>query len=416
MEAIVERAAGLDVHQGSVVACVILGAPGRRPTREVRSFGTMRQDLAALRAWLLEKGVTHVGMEGTGVYWQPVHAALEGAFTLIVGNAHHIKAVPGRKTDVKDAEWIGELVRHGLVRPVERIRSTVPPPEVRVLRELVRHRKALVGTLAAERNRTLKLLESAGIKLAGVMSSVFGVSGMLMLRALAEGTADPAKMADLAKRRLRRKRDRLTLALDGHLAEHQRFLLGLHIRRLEELGRDLAEVEAAIGAAMRPFAAQQALLLTIPGVDALTAAAIIAEIGVDMAAFGTAQRLAAWAGLCPANHESAGKQTRRGTRKGNPHLKATLVTAAVCSARTKGSYLRDKFHRLRARMGAKKAAVAVAHKILVAAFHMLQRAVAFVDLGADYLDRLDKHRIAKRLVRRLDALGYDVMLRSKAIA
>jgi transposase len=416
MEAIVERAAGLDVHQGSVVACVILGAPGRRPTKEVRSFGTMRQDLAALRAWLLEKGVTHVGMEGTGVYWQPVHAALEGAFTLIVGNAHHIKAVPGRKTDVKDAEWIGELVRHGLVRPVERIRSTVPPPEVRVLRELVRHRKALVGTLAAERNRTLKLLESAGIKLAGVMSSVFGVSGMLMLRALAEGTADPAKMADLAKRRLRRKRDRLTLALDGHLAEHQRFLLGLHIRRLEELGRDLAEVEAAIGAAMRPFAAQQALLLTIPGVDALTAAAIIAEIGVDMAAFGTAQRLAAWAGLCPANHESAGKQKRRGTRKGNPHLKATLVTAAVCGARTRGSYLRDKFHRLRTRMGAKKAAVAVAHKILVAAFHMLQRAVAFVDLGADYLDHLDKHRIAKRLVRRLDALGYDVMLRSKAIA
>jgi transposase len=316
-----------------------------------------------------------------------------------------------RKTDVKDAEWIAELVRHGLVRA-----SFVPPPEVRVLRELVRHRKALVGTLAAERNRTLKLLEGAGIKLAGVMSSVFGVSGMLMLRALAEGTAAPAAMADLAKRRLRRKRDRLTLALDGQLAEHQRFLLGLHIRRIEEIRRDLAEVEAAIGAAMRPFAAQQALLLTIPGVDALTAAAIIAEIGVDMAAFGTAQRLAAWAGLCPANHESAGKQKRRGTRKGNPYLKAALVTAAVCGARTKGSYLRDKFHRLRARMGAKKAAVAVAHKILVAAFHMLQRAVAFADLGADYLDRIDKYRTAKRLVRRLDALGYDVMLQPKAAA
>jgi transposase len=325
-----------------------------------------------------------------------------------------MRNVPGRKTDVKDAEWIADLVRHGLVRAVERIRSTVPPPEVRVLRELVRHRKALVGTLAAERNRTLKLLESAGIKLAGVMSSVFGVSGMLMLRALAEGTAAPAAMADLAKRRLRRKLDRLTLALDGQLAEHQRFLLSLHIRRIEELGRDLAEVEVAISAAMRPFAAQQTLLLTIPGVDALTAAAIVAEIGVDMAAFGTAQRLAAWAGLCPANHESAGKQKRRGTRKGNPHLKATLVTAAVCGARTKGSYLRDKFHRLRARMGAKKAAVAVAHKILVAAFHMLQRAVPFADLGADYLDRIDKHRTAKRLVRRLDALGYDVMLRSKA--
>ena len=408
MDAIIERVAGLDVHQGSVVACIILGPAGRRPIKEVRSFGTMRQDLAALRAWLMENGVTHVGMEGTGVYWQPVHAALEGDFTVIVGNASHMRNVPGRKTDVKDAEWIADLVRHGLVRA-----SFVPPPAIRVLRELVRHRKALVGTMAAERNRTLKLLESAGIKLAGVMSSVFGVSGMLMLRALAEGSAAPAAMADLAKRRLRSKIDRLALALDGSLAEHQRLLLRMHIRRLEEIGRDLAEVEAAITAAMRPFAAQQALLVTIPGVDALTAAAIVAEIGVDMAVFGTAQRLAAWAGLCPANHESAGKQKRRGTRKGNPYLKATLVTAAVCGARTKGTYLRDKFHRLRARMGTKRAAVAIAHKILVAAFHMLQRATAFADLGADYLDRVDKHRTAKRLVRRLDALGYAVMLRPK---
>jgi transposase len=190
----------------------------------------------------------------------------------------------------------------------------------------------------------------------------------------------------------------------------------MHLRRLGEIERDLAEVEAVIDAAMRPFAAQRALLVTIPGVNGLTAAAIVGEIGIDMAGFGTARRLAAWAGLCPANHESAGKQKRRGTRKGNPHLKATLVTAAVCGARTKGSYLRDKFHRLRARMGAKKAAVAVAHKILVAAFHMLQRAVAFADLGADHLDRVDKHRSAKRLVRRLDALGYNVMLRPKAAA
>jgi transposase len=204
-----------------------------------------------LRAWLLEKGVTHVGMEGTGVYWQPVHAALEGDFTVIVGNASHMRNVPGRKTDVKDAEWIADLVRHGLVRA-----SFVPPPAIRVLRDLVRHRKALVGTLAAERNRTLKLLESAGIKLAGVMSDVFGVSGMLMLRALAEGSSAPAAMADLAKRRLRSKIDRLALALDGSLAEHQRLLLGLHIRRLGEIDRDLAEVEAAIGGAMQPFAAQ----------------------------------------------------------------------------------------------------------------------------------------------------------------
>jgi len=326
---------------------------------------------------------------------------------------------------VKDAKWITDLVRHGLVRE-----SFVPPPAIRVSRELVRDRKALVGTMAAERNRTLKLLEGVGIKLAGVMSSVFGVSGMLMLRALAKGSAAPAAMADLAKRRLRSKIDRLALALDGTLAEHQRLLHRMHIRRLEEIGRDLAEVESAIHAAMRPFAAQQALRVTIPGVDALTAAANVAEIGVDMAVFGTAQRLAAWAklakvpratargmpaecGLCLANYESADKQTRRGTRKGNPYLKATLVTAAVCGARTKGTYLRDKFHRLRARMGKRKAAVAIGHKILVAPFHMLQRAVAFGDLGADYLDRVDKYRPAKRLIRRLDALGSAVMLHPK---
>jgi transposase len=410
MEAIIERAAGLDVHQGSVVACVIIGAPGRRPSRETRTFGTMPRDLAALREWLLEMGVTHVGMESTGVYWQPVHAALEGSiFTLIVGNASHMRNVPGRKTDVKDAEWTADLVRHGLVRA-----SFVPPPEVRVLRDLVRHRKALAGSLAAERNRTLKLLESAGIKLAGVMSDVFGVSGMLMLHALADGTAAPAAMVNLAKRRLRRKVDQLALALDGRLAEHQRFLLRLHLRRLGEIGRDLAELEAAIGAAGRPFAAQQALLMTIPGVNALTAATIIAEIGIDMAAFGTARRLAAWAGLCPANHESAGKRKKRGTRKGDMHLKATLVTAAISASQARGTYLRDKFHRLKARMSAKKAAVAIAHKILVALFHMLQRAVTFADLGADYLDRLDKHRTARRLIRRLNALGYEVILQPKA--
>jgi len=339
MEAIIERAAGLDVHQGSVVACVILAAAGRRPIKEVRSFGTMRQDLAALRAWLLEKGVTHVGMEGTGVYWQPVHAALEGDFTVIVGNASHMRNVPGRKTDVKDAEWIADLVRHGLVRA-----SFVPPPDVRVLRDLVRHRKALVGTLAAERNRTLKLLESAGIKLVGVMSDVFGVSGMLMQRALAEGSAAPGAMADLAKRRLRSKIDRLALALDGSLAEHQRLLLRMHIRRLEEIGRDLAEVEAAIGAATRPFAAQQALLVTIPGVDALTAAAIVAEIGMDMTVFGTAQRLAAWAELakvpaakpveCRRRAGFAPPTTRaRASRSGAAPAKATPTSRPCWSER-----------------------------------------------------------------------------------
>jgi transposase len=409
MEAIVERVAGLDVHQGSVVACVVIGVAGRRSSRETRTFGAMRRDLECLREWLVEMGVTHVGMEATGVYWQPVHAALEGGFTVIVGNASHMRNVPGRKTDVKDAEWIADLVRHGLVRA-----SFVPPPEIRVLRELIRHRKAVVNTQAAERNRTLQLLESANIKLAGVMSDVFGVSGMLMLQALADGSTVPAEMAQLAKRRLRRKVDQLALALDGHLADHQRLLLGMHLRRLAGIDRDLAEIGAAIASAMRPFAAQQTLLATIPGVDELTAASIIAEVGVDMSTFGTVQRLAAWAGVCPASHESAGKRKQRGTRKGNTFLKAALVTAAISASQAKGGYLRDKFYRLKVRMGTKKAAMAVAHKILIAAFHMLQRGAVFADLGGDYLDQANKHRSAKRLVRRLDALGYDVMLRAKA--
>jgi transposase len=274
MEAIVERAAGLDVHQGSVVACVIVGVAGHRSSRETRTFGAMKRDLAYLRDWLAEMGVTHVGMEATDVYWQPVYAALEASFTVIVGNASHMRNVPGRKTDVKDAEWIADLVRHGLVRA-----SLVPPPEVRVLRELVRHRKAVAGNLAAERNRALQLLESANLKLAGVMSDVFGVSGMLMLKALAAGGSPPAEIAELAKRTLRRKVDQLALALDGHLVEHQRLLLNLHIRRLAEIDRDLMEIGAAIAAAMRPFAAQRAnLVQRFRGTDQLYPIPELAQI------------------------------------------------------------------------------------------------------------------------------------------
>jgi len=411
MEAIVERAAGLDVHQATIVACVLIDRPGKRPVKEIRTFGTMTDDLEALREWLRGLGVTRVGMEATGIYWQPVHATLEGHFTVVVGNAHHMRNVPGRKTDVKDAEWIADLVRHGLVKP-----SFVPPPAIRELRELVRHRRTLAGMLAAERNRTLKLLEGVNVKLATVMSDVFGVSGTAMLKALVEGTLAPAAMADLAKRRLRGKIGALTRALDARLSGHHRFLLRLHIRRLEEIGRDLAEVEARLGEKMAPFARQRALLTQIPGVEELTAAGIIAEIGTDMSVFGSARRLAAWAGVCPANHESAGRRKRRGTRKGDVHLKTTLMTAAISAARAKGTYYRDKFCRLKARLGAERAAMAIAHKILVAAFHLLAGAAGFRELGADYLDRRHKHRIARRLIQRLDALGYEVMLRPRPAA
>ena len=411
MEAVVECCAGLDVHQGSVVACVLLGAAGRKPRKEVRTFATATADLVALRDWLKDLGVTHVGMESTGVYWKPVYAILEGHFELIVGNAHHIKAVPGRKTDVKDAEWIADLVRHGLVRA-----SFVPPPAIRELRDLVRLRRSLSEGLTTERNRTLKLLETANIKLASVASEVFGVSGMAMLRALVENAASPEQMAELARGKLRRKLAPLARALEGRLTEHHRFVLALHLRRMAAIEADLAALDARIEAQMEPFRAQRALLRQIPGVDDRVAATIIAEIGIDMSVFGSAMRLASWAGVCPGNHESAGRQRRGTTRRGNVHLKTALVTAAIGASRRKGSYYKDKYHRLKARRGYLRAAIAIAHKILVAAYHMLATGAPFRDLGEAYLDQQARRRTTANLIRRLNTLGYDVMLQPRASA
>jgi transposase len=409
MEAVVERCAGLDVHQGTVVVCVLLGAAGRKPRKEVRTFATVTADLVALRDWLKDLGVTHVGMESTGIYWKPVYAILEGHFELIVGNAHHIKAVPGRKTDVKDAEWIADLVRHGLVRA-----SFVPPPAIRELRDLVRLRRSLSEGLTTERNRTLKLLETANIKLASVASEVFGVSGLAMLRALVGNAATPEQMADLARGKLRRKLTPLARALEGRLTEHHRFVLDLHLRRMAAIEADLAALDARIEARMEPFRAQRALLRQIPGVDDRVAATIIAEIGVDMSVFGNAMRLASWAGVCPGNYESAGKQRRGTTRRGNVHLKTALVTAAIGASRRKGSYYKDKYHRLKARRGYLRAAVAIAHKILVAAYHMLASGAPFRDLGEAFLDQQARRRTTTNLVRRLNTLGYDVMLQPRA--
>jgi transposase len=409
MEAIVERCAGLDIHQATVVACVLIGEAGRKPRKEIRTFSTMTRDLEGLRDWLQEMGVTHVGMESTGVYWKPVHAILEGHFTLIVANAHHIRNVPGRKTDVKDAEWIADLIRHGLVKP-----SFVPPPPIGELRDLVRLRRSMSEALTTERNRTLKLLETANIKLASVATEVFGVSGMAMLKALVENTATPEAMADLAKGKLRRKLEPLARALEGRLTEHHRFVLAFHLHRMEVIEADLRTLDARIEEKVEPFQAQRRLLQQIPGVDALIAVTIIAEIGVDMTVFGNAQRLAAWAGVCPGNHESAGKHKSAATRKGNVHLKTALVTAAVCGARKKGSYFKDKYHRLRARRGRMRAAMAIAHKILVAAFHLLAKGVPFHELGESFLDQQARQRTTKHLVRRLNSLGYEVLLRPTA--
>ena len=382
MQALIERCCGLDVHQETVVACLMVGAPGVRPSKEVRTFRTVTRDLEALRDWLAAEGVTHVGMESTGVYWRPVYAVLEGHFDLIVGNARHIRNVPGRKTDVKDAEWIADLVRHGLIA-----KSFVPPRPLRDLRDLLRYRRKLVESQTAERNRLLKLLETANIKLASVMSDVFGVSGRAMLKALIEGQASAEAMADLAKGQLRRKRADLVLALEGRMEEHHQFLLATQLRRLEAIEHDVAALDLRIVERLGPYRAPHALLMQIPGVDWVVAAVIIAEIGVDMSVFLSVYHLSAWAGVCPGNHESAGRQRSGRARKGNVHLRTILVGAAVSAGRTKGSYLRDKFHRLKARRGPLRAALAIAHKILVAAYHMLAKGVGYRELGEAYLDQ-----------------------------
>ena len=405
MRVIIERCCGLGVHQETVVACLLIGAPGDRPTKEVRTFRTVTRDLEALRDWLVGAGVTHVGMESTGVYWRPVYAVLEGHFDLIVGNARHIRNVPGRKTDVKDAEWIADLIRHGLIA-----KSFVPPRPLREMRELLRYRRKLTESQAAERNRLLKLLETANIKLASIMSDVFGVSGRAMLRALIEGQASVEAMADLAKGQLRRKRSDLILALEGRMEEHHRFLLTTQLRRLETIEQDIAALDLRINERLEPYRAPHALLMQIPGVDWLVAAVLIAEIGVDMSVFLSVYHLSAWAGVCPGSHESAGRQKSGRARKGNVHLRTMLVGAAISAAKTRGSYLKDKFHRLKARRGAMRAALAIAHKILVSAYHMLAKGLAYHDLGEAYLDQIGQSRTVANLKRRLERLGYHVTL------
>jgi len=339
MEPMVERGCGLDVHQATVVARVIVGKAGVKPRKETRTFRTVTRELLALRDWLKELGVTHVAMESTGVYWKPVYALLEDDFELVVGNAQHIKNVPGRKTDIKDSAWIADLLRHGLIR-----KSFVPPEPLRALRELTRYRRTLVETRAAERNRLQKLLEAANIKLASFISDVFGASGMAMLRALLANEADPAQMAQLAKGRMRSKVADLELALEGRLDDEHRFVLALQLERLGQADATLAALDARIEAKMAAYESERQRLMTIPGIDRVLAAVLVAEVGVDMTVFPSAAHLASWAGLCPGNHESAGKRKSSQTRKGNVHLKTGLVEAANAASRKKGSYPESSPH------------------------------------------------------------------------
>jgi transposase len=409
MEPIVERVAGIDIGQASVTVTVLLGKAQQKPEKQTRTFRTLTRSLLEMRAWFEQLGITHVGMEGTGIYWVPVYEVLEDGFEVIVGNAHHIKNVPGRKSDVKDSEWLADLTRHGLIA-----KSYVPPRPLRELRELLRYRRKLVESRTAERNRLLKLLETANIKLASVATDAFGVSGMLMLRALVEGQDDPQQLARLAKGLLRRKHEQLVLALEGRVNSHHRFLLRLQLRRLDLLEADIATLEDSIRRALVPYGRQHALLQQIPGVDWLVAAVIISEIGTDMSVFRSVKHLAAWAGVCPGNNESGGRHRRAPVRRGNPHLQTALFEAASAAACKKDCYLRDKFFRLKARRGYKRAAMAMGHKILIAAYYMLRDGADYRDLGAHYLGSLNHHSTAKTLVRRLQRLGYDVEIKPKA--
>lgn len=399
MEVVLDSCCGLDVHQATVVACVLVGS-----SKHVRTFATTTRALLELGEWLVELGCKQVAMEGTGVYWKPVYAVLEGhGFALIVANARHIKKVPGRKTDVSDAEWIAKLLRHGLLKS-----SFVPPRPIAQLRDLTRYRKKLVQARTAERNRTQRLLETANIKLATVLSDVFGKSGMDMLRALLDGTKLPTEMAQLARGKARAKLADLEIALEGRFDEHHRFLLGLQVRRLDAVEADIAAVDERIDAQLATMVTERARLQTIPGVDRVTSAELLAELGPDMSVFDGAPQLASWAGVCPGSCESAGKNKTGKLRKGNRHLTTALVEAAQAAVKKKHSYLRAKFHRLKARRGYKRALIAIAHKILLAAFHILRDGLDYKDLGPAYLDQLTEKRTVRGLVGRLERLGYAV--------
>jgi transposase len=405
MDIVYTHCAGLDVHKKTVVAAIIVPAAQGDLDRETRTFGTMTADLLALSDWLMAHEISHVAMESTGEYWKPVYNILETNFEVLLVNAQHVKAVPGRKTDVNDAEWLADLLRHGLLRA-----SFVPPLGQRELRELTRHRSNFIRERATVVNRVQKVLESANLKLGSVASNVVGVSGRAMLEAIIAGQATPAQMAELSKGRMREKREQLAKALEGRVKPHHRFVLTELLCQIDNLDEAIARFDQEIETYCAPFEAAVVLLDTIPGVARQTAEIIVSEIGTDMQRFPTADHLASWAGVAPGNDESAGKRRSGKTRKGNKPLGAALNQAAHAASRTKGTYLSAQYHRLAGRRGKKKAIVAVAHSILVIAYHLIQRQEPYRELGGNYFDQRRPEATAKRLLKRLEQLGYAVQI------
>lgn len=403
MEILYAICCGLDVHKDTITACLRrLVAPGQ-VSKEFRTFGTTTAELLRLLDWLVAAGCTHVAMESTGVYWKPVFNILEGSFEqCLVVNARYIKALPGRKTDMLDAEWLAQLLQHGLLRG-----SFIPPAPIRELRECTRYRKQLIRTRADEANRIQKLLEGANLKLGSVATDILGVSGRAMLAALVKGAADPESLARLARGRLRKKQPQLVAALTGRITPVQRTLLGQQLSHVEYLDRAIAELDTLIATLMAPYQAEAARLRTTTGIDTRTAESLIAELGVDMTVFPSDRHCASWAGMCPGNNESAGKRKSGKTRKGSKWLRAALVEAAWATSRTQ-TYLGAQYHRIARRRGKKKAIVAVAHSILVIAYHLLKEGTTYRDLGHDYFDKRETARLQQRLIARLESLGLRV--------
>ena len=396
---------GLDVHKKTVVACLLITDGAGHVRQTIRSFGTWTAELLTLVDWLAEAGCTHVAMESTGVYWKPVYNLLEGQSEVLVVNAYHLKAVPGRKTDVKDAEWIADLLRHGLVRG-----SFVPPVAQRELRDLTRHRATLVAERARIINRLQKVLEDANLKLASVVSDIRGLSARAMLEALLAGETDPDTLAALARGKLVAKRESLKAALVGRFRPHHGFLLSEHLSHIDYLDGAIAHFSDEITQRLQVEEETLARLDTIPGLSRRSAENLVAEIGLDLTRFPTAKHLASWAGMCPGNYQSAGHSKPGKTRKGNRWLRQVLIEAAHGAASTKHTYLGALYHRLSARRGKKKALVAVGHAILEIVYHVIKRQVPYQDLGENYFDERDRQAVKRRLVRRLESLGYQVEL------
>jgi transposase len=410
MEVLYPVCCGLDVHKQTVVACLISPLPDGQRHKQLKLFATITVELEALADWLEVAGCTHVAMESTGVYWKPVYNILAGKFELLVVNAAHIKAVPGRKTDVKDAEWIAELLQHGLLKA-----SFIPDQAQQELRDLTRTRTILSDERTASVNRLQKILEDANIKIAGgkLVSDIMGVSGRAMIEAILEGQSDPTTLADLAKGKLRKKRAQLEQALTGRVSSHHRLMLSLHLEQIDFLDESINRLSQEVAEHLRPFEEELARLDTIPGVGRLRAEVFAAEVGFDLSHWPTAGHLASWAGMCPGNDQSAGKRRGGKTRKGNKWLRRALVGAACAASLKNGTHLQAQYRRLRYRRGQRKAAMAVGHSILVIAYCLLTRQDVYHDLDPTNLDERRRERAKRRALAQLDALGFEAVLTPK---